>query len=298
MPVAKFYTNGLTMGAGGNPNPTGGKRGNVVGWTQAAVRRHTRWLYSVDSAALTGFGWAVTLTMRDIPATSAEFVALRRVYLQSLRDSGLLLRAHWIVEWTLRKRPHLHLAVYLDHSLSEVEARRILVEPWVRIAAQYGVSRNAQHIGRITGALGWLEYLSKHASRGVAHYQRNGKPAGWDTTGRLWGKIGDWPEVEPLEANLTRVEFFRFRRLVRSWRVADARKIVALGQPNSARISSARRMLKCSDRTLSQVRGVSEWISEDVGMALLAIASRDETTGERAERATPAASGSSHGAMV
>ena len=281
MPTGKLYRNGLTMGAGGNRAPVGGKRGRVEGWSTAAVRRHTRWLYGVDTESLTGHGWSLTLTLAEIPPTPEAWTRLRKEWLDQVRASGLVLRSHWVVEWTRRKRPHLHCAVYLHDDLSTADAWRLLVGPWLRLAAKYGSGPRGQHLAPITGALGWLEYLSKHAARGVAHYQRQGKPPGWETTGRLWGHTGGWPTVEPAEVDLTREEFYRFRRLVRSWRVADARQQLReardLGEAAAARrrIRSARRMLASNDRDLSRVRGVSEWIPEGLGMALLLIAAGD-----------------------
>lgn len=295
MPTGKLYPNGLTMGMGGNPNPVGGKRGSVDGWSPAAVRRHTRWLYSIDATALHGHGWSLTLTVRDLPESAAEWSALRRAYLKRIERSGLLLRHHWVTEWTERKRPHQHLAVYLSEELTTGQAARLLVLPWLELAGQYGSGHRGQHIAPITGPVGWLEYLSKHAARGVSHYQRNGKPPGWDTTGRLWGYGGDWPTVEPAEVTLTRSEFFRYRRQVRAWRVADARAALAAATtPKAARgarrrIKAARRMLRSPDRTLSEVRGVSEWISETVGLALLdLVAGSDDGAARRQPRAAGA----------
>lgn len=278
MPVGRLYRNGLTMGAGGNPAPVGGKRGRVEGWSTAAVRRHTRWLYGVDTENLSGDGWAVTLTLRDLPPTPQDWARLRKEWVDQVRASGVILRTHWLVEWTRRKVPHLHGAVYLDGGMSEADARTLLVGTWLRLAAKYGAGPKGQHMAAIDGPLGWLEYLSKHAARGVAHYQRQGKPPGWDTTGRLWGHTGTWPMVEPAEVDLTRQEFYRFRRLVRSWRVADARAQLkearTLSDERAARrrVRSARRMLRSTDPDLSRVRGVSEWIPESLGLDLLDVA--------------------------
>lgn len=288
MPTGKLYRNGLTMGAGGNPKPTGGKRGKVEGWTSAAVRRHTRWLYSVDTEELTGYGWSPTLTLRDCPPTPEAWTRLRKSYLQALSRSGILLRAHWVVEWQRRKVPHLHMAVYLSERIGAEDAQRLLIDTWVGLASKYGAGTKGQHLGQIDGPLGWLEYLSKHAARGVAHYQRAGKPEGWETTGRLWGYLGQWPIVEPLEVNVTRDEFYRFRRLVRAWRLADARSELKVAAPGLSgelqrrqarrRIVSARRMLQHPDPDLSRLRGVSEWIPEDLGLKLLTLVA-DESAG-------------------
>src|SRR5690606_18362373 len=128
-------------------------------------------------------------------------------------------------------------------------------------------------------------------ARGVSHYQRQGKPEGWERTGRLWGYVGQWPTVPPAEVIVTRQEFYRFRRLVRAWRVADARaELKSAADPRRRRAAlrrlvSARRMLRHADPDLSRVRGVSEWIPEHLGLALLEVAAGERqggTTGARA----------------
>lgn len=293
MPSGKLYRNGLTMGAGGNPAPVGGKRGKVDGWSMSAVRRHTRWLYSVEVDGLTGDGWSLTLTLRDCPPDDVAWTRLRKEWLDQVRASGLLVRGHWVVEWTRRKVPHLHLAVYLREGTRDVDA--LLVGTWLRLGAKYGAGPKGQHLAPITGAVGWLEYLSKHASRGVGHYQRQGKPSGWEKTGRLWGHFGDWPTEEPAEVTLTRAEFYRFRRLVRSWKVAQFRQELREAPDLARRVAArrhlvyARRMLRCNDRSISWARGVSEWIPDDLGMVLLLVAAGDARAAREAATAAPRA---------
>lgn len=294
MPTGKLYANGLTMGAGGNANPVGGKRGRVEGWSTAAVRRHTRWLYGINTDGLTGHGWGITLTLRDCPPSPEAWTRLRKEWLDQVRASGLVVRSHWVVEWTRRKVPHMHCAVYLSDDLPRGQAWMLLVETWIRLAEKYGAGPKGQHLAPIDGALGWLEYLSKHAARGVGHYQRQGKPPGWDRTGRLWGHTGEWPSEVPAEVTLTREEFYRFRRLVRSWRIADARRELLDAPPGllgaqkrqqaARRIRSARRMLQSHDRDLSRVRGVSEWIPQDLGLALLMVAAGEPDAARAASR--------------
>jgi hypothetical protein len=289
MATFKAYPNGSTMGVG-NAAPVGGKRGEVVGWSAASVRRHKRWLYGVEAPQLSGQGDAVTLTMRDTPGTVEEWQRLLRLLFDGLRDRGMI-RWHWVVEWQRRGTPHLHLAVYgpenedLSVARSSVgdasnprgarlgpplPPRRIppgvlpasgrspgveVVALWLRLTEGYGSGRCAQYITPITGPVGWLKYLSKHASRGVKHYQRQGKPAGWEKTGRLWGYGGEWPVSPPVEGMLTGEQYHRVRRMVRSWAVADAR-----ARGDFRGVAYLRRMLKCPDRMLSTVRGVSEWV--------------------------------------
>lgn len=248
----------------GNPAPTGGRRGEVVGWSAAAVRRHKRWLYSVDAPRLDGPGDAVTLTLRDTPPTSEEWRALLHRLFQGLRDAGFT-RWHWVVEWQRRGTPHLHMAVYAPEGGADGWD---VVRLWLRQTGEpYGAHAAAQRVEPITGPVGWLKYLSKHASRGVRHYQRSGRPEGWDKTGRLWGYGGDWPLEEPVEGLLSMAEYHQVRRMVRNWAIADAR-----AREDWQAVGYLRRLLRCPDRSLSTVRGVSEWVPGPVlvGMALCA----------------------------
>lgn len=260
------------MGSGGNLHPVKTIRGEIMGWTVGAVRRHTTWLYSVETEALDGFGWAPTLTLRDCPSTADEWARLRKTYLQALRDSGLLVRGHWVVEWQARKVPHLHLAVYLSEDIGQSAAWLLFVGTWLRLTEALGSGPGGQHLAPIIDATGWEKYLSKHAARGVAHYQREGKPPGWDRAGRLWGHVGDWPTPEPIEGPVTPDEFYRYRRLLRSWRVARAREAFAAGKGSAWAIAHARTMLRCSDRKVARFRGVSEWIPQESALRLLEVA--------------------------
>lgn len=258
---------------GGTGSHERAKRGEVVGWTAAAVRRQTRWLYSVDTEALTGNGFAVTLTVRDCPPNPEDWTRLRGAWVKRVQRLGAI-RVHWVVEWQARGVPHLHAAVYFPAGTGDKMGAQML-RAWAEVAGAYGVGSKGQSCGSITGPLGWLKYLSKHAARGVAHYQREGHPVGWSKTGRLWGYGGDWPIVPPIEASITSAEMYRLRRLVRSWRVADARAAaLRWDDPKHRwrRLTYARRMLKCSDPQASRFRGVSEWIPEDVGLRLLSVA--------------------------
>jgi hypothetical protein len=143
----------------------------------------------------------------------------------------------------------------------------IIKADWLQLSASYRSSVAAQDIKPISDDLGWLQYLSKHAARGAAHYQRaiGSHPVGWQKTGRMWGHLGDFPTSEPLGLDLDNAGWYQFRRIVRRWRISNAR----FGKNPARRIKSARRMLKCSEQHLSRVRGVSEWITLDLGMSIL-----------------------------
>src|SRR5690606_35556039 len=180
--------------------------------------------------------------------------------------------------------PHLHCAIWLPDAY---DIGRCL-DAWVAVNEDLGCGRRGQHARIIDGAVGWFQYLSKHAARGVSHYQRSADnmPEGWKRkTGRVWGYLGDWPRQEALRFNLQDQHgdggWFAYRRLVRSWRTADAR-----ASGDRRRTLGARGMLKESDQAISRVRGVMEWMPETVQFALLAnLAARgfvvfDEGTGE------------------
>ncbi len=152
------------------------------------------------------------------------------------------------------------------------------VETWLRLAARYGAREVGQDFKAIDGARGWLEYLSKHSSRTATHYQRRGKPEGWESTGRVWRYGGEWPRGERLRVHLDEGSkiFHRFRRLVRSMVVADARADVLAAIPGTKkhrdavkRLRWARRMLRCAEPGRSAARGVGEWMpSQEMTLAL------------------------------
>ena len=114
MATVLLSRNGTSVGIAGNPaGAGGGKRGTVGGWSSGAVRRHTRWLWRVDTAQLEARpGWAITLTMRDCPPNSDEWKTIRDRLLQACRDLPGVDLVSWLVEWQRRGVPHLHLAVY------------------------------------------------------------------------------------------------------------------------------------------------------------------------------------------
>jgi hypothetical protein len=285
MPVVTSYLHGSTAGVPpAVSNHQRAKRDRITGWSAGAVRRHTKWLYAIDDTVLDldAVGFALTLTMRDTPSSAVELHALRRAWIERLRRRGLV-RLHWVIEWQRRGVPHLHCAAYFDpRAVDDLPARitiahmgAIAAAEWVSLCDELGAQMGAQHVAPIDSAVGWSKYLSKHAARGVAHYQRQGKPAGWESTGRLWGHSGDWPIVEPDRTHLTMEGYHRYRRLVRSWRLADARAaLVAARNPSerrkaAQRVAYARRMLATPDPRLSAVRGVSDWIPDSANRMLL-----------------------------
>lgn len=183
-----------------------------------------------------------------------------------------MIRLHWVTEWQRRGVPHLHGVVFFPEDAASHWVRKLIGYSWIDVAGAHGAGPRGQHVMDITGIVGWFQYLSKHAARGVQHYQRSkdNMPAAWQQkTGRMWGKVGEWPVREGMRIELQDQHgdggYFAYRRLVRGWRLADAR-----ASGNRYRIRSAKGMLTCNDRVLSTVRGVSEWISQDVTLTMLA----------------------------
>lgn len=149
------------------------------------------------------------------------------------------------------------------------------VAHWLELSGQFGSQLRGQHVHLITGAVGWFQYVSKHAARGVRHYQRSPEnvPDAWNQkTGRVWGRVGDWPVQDGVRINLDGRTgdgaWFAYRRLVRSWRVADARS-EADPSIRSRRVRLSRSMLSCNQQALSEVRGISEWVPQWCSLAMV-----------------------------
>jgi hypothetical protein len=292
MPTLSVYRHGSTMGTG-NPDAVPPVRSAVQGWSSHAVRRNILFLYSVDERSLERLhGCSFTLTVRDCPETPEAWQKGRDALLVALRRSGAVL-VHWVTEWQRRGVPHLHLACYWSEPFDPSE----VVRHWLRIAAPFSAKASGQHSHPIYDVLGWNQYVSKHAARGLHHYQRNPAhiPQTWrsQSTGRMWGKLGSWPVVPASKLDVDLASYHRLRRLVRSWRLADARRLVRLPDRSlvfgkavaiqsgtalklmpgwrsvgyglmvdARRIRSARGMLRCPNPRLSGARGFSEWMPQ------------------------------------
>ena len=280
MPTVKVYAHGCTMGTPGtNENPP--PRGIVKGWSTSSLRRNLVFLFSVDVDALKAHpGLALTLTVRECPPSAADWTLARDAFLAAIRREGFSF-VHWVTEWQRRRVPHLHLAIFLppgsDPNLFAVKA----ITHWLRIASPFQPLSRGQFFNPIYDALGWNQYLSKHAARGLRHYQRSmaSLPLSWQggSAGRMWGKLGSWPTDPPIELNVGSKGFAVLRRILRSWRVSDARTAIIKAKRPQDRISairrlrSARRMLLCPDPRLSPVRGVSEWFSQALMLRCLGL---------------------------
>jgi hypothetical protein len=252
---------------GGTGNHERSPRGEIKGWTAATARRHTLWLWQVAADELSGQGYAMTLTMRDTPATAEDFHRMRAAWLKRVARLGAT-RVHWVVEWQARGTPHLHAAIYFDLPPGDINTLHgQIAVAWLKVCDAAGIeaSWRSQDGKEIAGALGWLKYLAKHASRGANHYQRQGSPAGWEKTGRMWGHSGDWPVVEPVVIDeLSNPEFWRVRRMLRNWARNQA---AAAG--DWKRLRYLRRAGRPDNAHQSRYQGVSEWIPEHVSLRLV-----------------------------
>lgn len=265
MPVMTLYRHGQKAGIPPKMNShKRTKRGECEGWTLRSTRSNTEFLYSVDERELTGEGMALTLTLRDCPPTHDDWHRLRNALVRRLRRLGMI-RMHWLTEWQARGVPHLHAAVWFESS--NVDLVSAVRRHWVELAAPWGAAPQGQHLTAITDSVGWFKYLSKHAVRGVGHYQRSAEniPRGWQKTGRVWGRLGEWVTQDGIRVQVSDSAFYAYRRIVRNWRYADAR---AKGERR--RMRSARKMLQAKDENLSRVRGVSEWINLETSLAIVA----------------------------
>ena len=148
-------------------------------------------------------GLSGSLTLRDCPPSHDDWKTLREALFFRLRRKGLY-RLHWLTEWQKRGVPHLHFAAWFLQSvvvininqpaLSDSELAQVLSylisADWLSISSVYRSSGLSQVVKPMSNELGWLQYLSKHAARGAAHYQRaqGSIPSGWEgMTGRMWG---------------------------------------------------------------------------------------------------------------
>lgn len=255
-----------------------GLRGDIRGWSRGSARRHVTWLQSVDGESIGHlYGYGVTLTVRVTPEGASAWSALRLEWLRYVeREHGVVL-AHWVTELTKRRVPHLHLGVWSERELSAVDRARMCAQ-WCIIAARYGAGIAGQHIKPMHGnADVWSRYLAKHASRSVAHYQRQGMPPGWTKSGRLWGHRGPWPVISERYA-ISGEALADVRRLLRSWASSQARselraaerQIMDGNERGLARAVAARRSLVYSRRMLrggldtAPYRAVLQWVPDAV----------------------------------
>lgn len=277
MPNLTLMPEGINAAfAGGNPSPE--KRGTIRGLSAGAARRHQTLLRSVDVRGLYGAPVNFTLTVRDVPPTSKDWDKAKRALWARFNRYGVI-RVHWCMEWTRRGVPHLHgIAFFPVHNgrpgrlvtgfdgrpTWELFTPWMISEWWQQIASKWGVSLKAQHVSiRASAEKAWFRYMSKHASRGVGHYQRQAEkiPEGWHTTGRMYGTFGQpWP-VRADKESIKTWEMHRLRRQVRAWARSRALTHIRKGE-----LTGRSKLVREGKATLRYLRRLSE-ISDPVRSA-------------------------------
>lgn len=265
MPVITILPHGVSCGcAPRNNSHKRAKREATSGWSDKATRNNTRWLQSVDHSHLDGDGYACTLTIRQSPQTPEEWATIRDQFFKRLMRMGAV-RLHWVCEWQQRRVPHLHVAVWFKDEGGWPQALQnpstTVVRHWIEITRLLGVSPRSQHITPIEKFGGWAEYVSKHASRGAKHNQRNiaARPRGWQTSGRVWGYRGDWKTIEPIKLEIHDTAFYQVRRILQRLRLQDAKQ-----SGNTDRIHQAHSLLQTNCSKIGRVRGLSDWMHSSI----------------------------------
>lgn len=307
MPTLKVSHSGMTAA---NPPPKpgpGGKRGEINGWSIKAARRCDAFLKSVhfDELEKRGHvGFALTFTVSRRPESHQAWARLVK-RLRTRFDRMGMVCGHYVTEWQPRGRtslgpcPHLHLVVFFEDEdkLLWIERGTVpgaggtgvgqgALEPvWWELAYEYGPRLCGQHVEQVHDIKGWFRYLAKHAARGVYHYQRSTDtlPEGWEKTGRMWGKWGNWP-VFGWDAKTSHTVFFALRRFSVRYQLSTARSELkrakhraktafSEGQVKQAaqlsanalrRIRYLKQCLKRSERKIAVIVPVNEWIPADM----------------------------------
>lgn len=253
--IVRSGPNGCSVSVPRGSAGGGGARGEVRGWSRKAAARHVRWLHSVDAGALDGHGYAVTLTVRDLP-TSDEWSCLRQRFARSVRARGAV-RSHWVTEWQARGVPHLHFALFFPDAL-DTSTQFGLIADWLAAAKKFGATALGQDIRELQGdGVGWAKYQAKHSARSQAHYQRGTMPPSWEKSGRLWGHTGNWPTREDKYV-ISGAGYYPLRRLIRSHALADARSELD-PKRRARRLRGIKQLLKGNT---SALRGAREWVPE------------------------------------
>ncbi len=273
----RVYRHGVSGGVTSRGNSEPPKRGECSGWSIASSRSNTRFLWSVRQDELTGLGVSFSLTVRDCPSSHEDWAKARRALVKRMERRGLI-RLHWLTEMQRRGVPHLHGMAFFEGARAPAPFadcaadyfRKMIESDWLAICSKWGARPSGQHTRAVFDVVGWSEYLAKHAARGAGHYQRCQEtlPPSWQKlTGRMWGHTGDWPTDEPLGLELDWPGWFRFRRLLRAYRLSKARRLPA-GKRSYA-VRGARRCLVCNNPAAARFRGVSGWIPADVSLSLV-----------------------------
>lgn len=282
MHTVKIGPLGVSGGAVGGNGGQHGTRQKINGWTLQSARGNTRFLRSVIVDELPSFGLAFTFTILDMP-TPQQWAKLKLKLVRALSERFGCICWHMVTEWTKEGRPHLHgCAFWIGRDLDILWH---LEDAWLAYTKNFGTSERGQQVKMIEEADGWFIYMSKHASRGMAHYQRKADslPPEWlKQTGRVWSRGGWWP-TEVQENEVTAAEFFTFRRLMDCYARSQARielnRALKYGKPKQIKAARSRlaflrklRMGFGGGFKASSVRGINQWVPSEVSGQLLRLA--------------------------
>jgi hypothetical protein len=195
----------------------GGPRGRVFGFSRDARKRMLDLLNQVDASRLAD-GLFLTLTYPDVfPEDAHVWKRHLDTFCKRLRRRYPRAGVVWRLEWKTRLSgvnagavaPHFHLLV--------VGVKRMclkwLSESWYETVG----SGDIRHLGagtqgaRVRDRRALMSYASKYMAK-VAEETFGG----W--TGRCWGVVGrSWLGIVLYEIELTWRQFYRIRRVFRSW---------------------------------------------------------------------------------
>jgi len=279
MPAINISPLGVSGGIPGGNGGQHGKRQRINGWSLQSARGNTRFLRSVLVDQLPPYGLAFTFTVRDLP-TPKQWAQLKKKIIRALTERFGCVCWHMVTEWTQAGRPHLHGCTFWLEYASDFEWG--LEDAWLKYTANFGTLDRGQLVKKIRGVDGWFIYMAKHASRGLAHYQRQADalPPEWKSqTGRVWSRGGRWPTSTETN-DVTKDEFYRFRRaldryararvktkLKRALKYGDHEKAVSFRKS----ITHLRKLRAAfgDGRNASETRGITEWVPSEVSGKLL-----------------------------
>ena len=209
MAIITLQKNGIKagVGGGGSRDRTPPEKTALAGWSQSSIRRNNDFLRSVDYDQLRGMaGLAFTGTVKTCPESSDEWQRILRAFWHRLRRMDVAL-VHYVTEWQRRGVPHVHCSLFWRDP--DPMTPRHVKGHWLALTGHLGAENFGQFITPITDALGWAQYTSKHAQRGLFHYQRTPEavPVHWggkqgacgESSGiGLSGKMCGWKSRKPV----------------------------------------------------------------------------------------------------
>lgn len=173
-------------------------RGASQGWlSPASCRSFDRLLMSIDTHSLFSshpHALTMTFTLRTLPPSPSDWAALIQNFYRSFNRLCPDTLSIYVTEMQRRAVPHAHLIVFFN---APPPPSSQIIAIWLRVASAYGAQAPAQWVVPATSERGFLDYQSKHLSKGARNYQRcrDSYPPSWRARGALgsaWGRRGDW----------------------------------------------------------------------------------------------------------